>query len=238
MLSTEDRPKRRYSSSRSFIETSNPFRSTGKTIVESGSEADEAFDVPSKRKASAPKKEKQQEDEDFQLAIELSKADHFPATNGRRSSSRPSFVFEGAEDGSEDEVFEDDEEEEEPEMEEPSDEDEDDDAFSESEDDEPKKPAKKGKKAAATTAKVPAKKAAAPSKHKKAPIAKTAPAPKSSASVVTASAPRPVSKLKSFPTPIGVSISQGDGPRRRVGLSRTHAPKGPLSPVKIIKPNQ
>lgn len=208
---------------------------------------DEAFDLPAKagtkRSATVSKPD---EDEDFQLAIELSKES--PKLKRR---SRPSFVFDESEPIVEpsagpikDHVMEDEEEEEE-EVFEDAGHDlteesgvESDEAFEDSDEEEVEvvKP-KKGKKSV-TPSKPPAtskkatpvsKKPSAPKKAIAATKASTAITPKATSSI------QPARAKPSFPAPSGVTITQG-GPVRRVGLSKSHAPKGPLSPVKIIKP--
>lgn len=243
MLASDDRPKRKYSPiCKDDLIT---IRSAPKNIcLESESDVDEAFEVPSKL---AKRSQTNQEDEDLQLALELSKAS--PKANNRKS--RSSFVFEGAID-KDDAPFQQDDEDEEmfsdaSEVE--SAESEDDDAFEEdeSEDEKPKKGnGKKGKTSPVATPKAAAKKVT-PAKTKKAPQPKAHIIKNSSAPVAKNSpAPRPVTKIvsrpkPSFPTPSGVNIPGGSlgsgGPRRRVGLSRFTAPKGPVSPVKIPKTN-
>lgn len=200
------------------------------------------------------------EDQDFQLALELSKeeAERPP----RRISSIKSFIededesdYMGEDKGKEkvvpvkksgkkvrmevedeDEVFEDEAFDED--IEESEDE-----AFSGDESDEEFESKPKGKKKAAAPAKAP--KAAAKSKARKEPVARKPAAKKGAASKasvdtesITAKAPIkkqiPVTK-PSYASPNGVKIKLEGAPVRRVGLSRLHAPQGPLSPVKIKK---
>jgi hypothetical protein len=197
------------------------------------------------------------EDQDFQLALELSKED--AERPPRRMSSIKSFIEDEGEsdymdedkgkqklttkktgkkakieDDDEDEVFEDEAFEED--IEESEDE-----AFSGDESDEEFESKPKGKKNAAAPAKAP--KAAAKPKPKKEPVA-TKPATKKAAptkvstgsEAITTKAPIKKSVPKpSYASPNGVKINLEGAPVRRVGLSRLHAPQGPLSPVKIKK---
>lgn len=177
-----------------------------------------------------------QEDQDFELALKLSKEESRSSRIEDDLEVDDDDVVVEVDLSDEDEVVSDMEEEDES------------DAFSgESDEEFEAKPAKK--KGAAAKAPVPPR-AKAPSKATKAPATKPAPASKKakiapapvnkvSASIPISSKPDTEKKAvrkPSFPTPSGVRISEG-GPVRRVGLSKMHAPQGPLSPVKIRKPN-
>lgn len=210
---------------------------------------DDAFDLPSSKpaikKAPPAKKakalsEEDQEAADLKMAIELSKWEKGSCMEPKRKS-RQSFIFDElpgsdvAED-EEEEVFNDGDK---PVSDESESED---DAFEEESEEEEKKP--KGKKGKAAKAPAPPKKAPAQPKAKTSvstakPKAKSPAAP---AVPAVTQKPKPVIKAPVAPRPKteyvmpsgGVNIPS-DGPKRRVGLSRSHAPRGPLSPVKIIK---
>lgn len=197
------------------------YRSANKNVfVESEDEVDEAFETGAKSKKAT--KKDSNDDADFELALELSKADSKPAP---RNSKKPRVSFISENDDDEDEAFE--------EIEEEIVTEDDDDAFSEEVEEEPKAAKKKKgatpSKAKSTTA--TAKKSSSPAA--KAKKSSNKPAPTVKASPVSKPASKPIKRT--FEAPTGVSIVSGQGPRLRVGLSKRAIPKGPLSPVKIIK---
>ncbi len=191
-------------------------------FIESDAIDEDEFEPCTKRRSQTAG-----EDEDFQLALELSKES--PVRSKRKSTSRSSFIF--AEDHAKDDDANDEEEDVFDEKVSDSDKAEsDDDAFSEEEIEEEKP--KKGKKATKPAAKI-----VKPTKITKPKMNGRTKETKDIKETKAITAPRketvrtaPVKR----PSLDGVKILQ-QGPIRRVGLSKVHAPKGPLSPVKIKK---